>query len=55
MKAQKKPMPQPISDGKPIPAALFKTSLRDWQAAYQARRAVQTQSSEKASGQTATA
>jgi hypothetical protein len=44
-----------MSDDKQLPIATFKTSLRDWQAQYKARRATQAPVSETAHNQTAPA
>jgi hypothetical protein len=40
MKIPNSPVSPSVHQGKPLPVSLFKTSLRDWQAGYQARRVV---------------
>ena len=44
-----------LSEDKPLPVATFKTSLRDWQARYRARRTTQAPVSGAAHNQTALA
>jgi len=38
MKTPNSPVSRSVHQGKPVPVSIFKTSLRDWQAGYQARR-----------------
>jgi hypothetical protein len=47
MKALNKPLSPSAIETKLLSPALFKTSLRDWRARYQARYAAQTRISDK--------
>jgi hypothetical protein len=55
MKASSKPGSPPVQEDKQPPVATFKTSLRDWQAKYKARRVAQASVSGKVHNQTAPA
>jgi hypothetical protein len=52
MQAPSKPGSPPVHEDKQPPVATFKTSLRDWQARYKARRAAQAPIRGKAYNQT---
>jgi hypothetical protein len=52
MNAPSKPVSPSVPEDKQLPLATFKTSLRDWQARYKARRATQAPDSGKADNQT---
>jgi len=55
MNASSKAGSPPVHEDKQPPVATFKTSLRDWQAQYKARRATQAPVSGKVNNQTAPA
>ncbi len=52
MQAPGKPVSPPVHEDEQLPIATFKTSLREWQARYKARRAAQASASGKAPNQT---
>jgi hypothetical protein len=52
MKASRKPGSPSVNEDKQPPIATFKTSLRDWQVQYKARRAAVALVSGKANNQT---
>jgi hypothetical protein len=47
MKVPNSPVSPSVHQGKPLPVSLFKTSLRDWQADYQARRVAGARNADK--------
>jgi hypothetical protein len=47
MKTPNSPVSPSVHQRKPLPVSLFKTSLRDWQAGYQARRVAGVRNADK--------